>query len=292
MSLRFLSLFLLATALGSAGCPPPTPTISPAPGIAESTVSATLPALDILAWNLNSGISDDTDGDINQAIALMAATDLAGIYAFSEVNPSWETPLATALDARGNFGLRISQSGRNQRLALAWDEARFEAVEVNELGRVNADGHGRAPLAALLQDRSTGARFMVIAVHLRSGSAEARAEESAILRDLIGELEYPTVVVGDFNYRCPSDGTAPADCDPAFDIFVQGGQMQWIAPENPSPSMCRSRYTTMLDMVFVAGATPATSVVRMLPTDWCDGMGDGAHTPISAELRWAPLNAP
>ncbi len=289
MSSRFLPFVALVTLLPLSGCLQNTTTLPAPTASAQPASEPSLPAYSVLAWNLNSGVprgGEGTDGDIEQAIELMAAQPASDIYAFSEVFPAWEQPLVEAFEARGDFEVRLSETGRSQRLALGWNNARFEALEVNELGRVNVDGRGRSPLAALLQDRETAARFMVIAVHLRSGSAEARAEESAILRDLVAELEYPTIVVGDFNYRCPSDGTAPADCDPAFDTFVQGGLMQWLSPVNPAPSMCRSRWTTMLDMAFIANADAGDSELQMLPTTWCDGMGSGAHTPIAVDVRW------
>lgn len=276
------------------GCPPlvaPAPVGPGASGTSELT-NALPSEFSVLAWNVNAGVSEPDPAVLGQAVLRLRSGEAADIYALSEVNPEWEAALAQAFAERGRYGSRLSESGRQQRLMLAWNETRFEALEVNELGRVNEDGYGRAPLAALLQERATGARFLFVVVHLRSANGDARRRESEILRDLLVELDYPTVVAGDFNYRCPSDGTAPVGCDPAFDAFVQGGHLRWIAPVDPEPSMCRSRYTTMLDLVFVSGPALEREHVEFGDSAWCDGMGDGAHRAVRAELRWAPAAAP
>ncbi len=241
----------------------------------------------LLAWNINSGVSEPPEGVLERAVARIRAAEPMDVYALSEVNPAWESGLVETFAGLGRYGTRLSESGRQQRLMLAWDEARYEALEVNELGRVNEDGYGRAPLAALLQERSSGARFLFVVVHLRSSNGEARRRESEVLRDLLVELDYPTIVAGDFNYRCPSDGTAPAGCDEAFAELVEGGHLRWVAPEEPAPSMCRSRYTTMLDLVFVSGPPLRRESVEFVDSAWCEGMGDGAHRAVRAEVGWS-----
>lgn len=234
------------------------------------------------AWNLNRGVGDRPDASLAEIERLVTTASQHDVWAFSEVDPDWFAALDVALErATGqNVEGRLGQSGRLQRLALFWRADRLEAVEVNELGRVNVDGYGRAPLAALLRERDTGRETLWVAVHFRRANDEVRAEEATILGDLLAQLGHPTVVLGDANMDCPVDGGA---CDPAFDRLVANGFLGWVAPSSRLPTSCR-RGGDMLDLAFVGGfAATVTVSAQVAPqSSWCsDTMGSGAHVPIT-----------
>jgi hypothetical protein len=249
----------------------------------------------LVAWNLNSGVNmQQPDADVAFIVDRLAGLGGVTLLSFSEVNPLWRERLDQALGAhphpapadaaRASY---LTDDGRAQRLYAVWDHRRFEALEVQEIGRVDADGYGRAPLGVLLRERATDVHALWITVHFRSGRAEARLEEARILADLVEQLDWPTVISGDFNMRCAIGEAGGLTCDDAWTALTASGWIQEVsAPQGWVATMCSARGRgSVEDRVAVGGAARGWGGRMRVVTEgaWCDdGMGRGAHRPIEA----------
>ena len=256
---------------------------------AEAPASGALPATTILAWNVNAGVHSDRDQQLPFIIASLAGSD-ADILALSEVQPSWFGRLtAGASSGDRSYGGRLGEWGNTQRLAVLWDEARFDFVRADEMTGV-VDGHGRgnrAPLAVVLRDRASGVEVEVVAIHLNRGDDARRTTQAARLNTGIRERsgDRLTVVIGDGNVDCPLE-TAPAGCNDAFHRLVADDVLTWIDPAERRETTCTTRYDDMLDVAFVDDAAVAAhaSVDVLTGAAWCDRMDRGAHYPIRLSL--------
>lgn len=265
-------------------------------GSGESPVQSVAAAVEtdatfhVLAWNVNSGVGEPPEASPDEIVSLIEAHPGADIYALSEVHPDWVRPLTAAADRvnEATFDASLSESGRQQRLLLLVNADRFRPVEVNELHRVNRDGHGRSPIAALLEDRVTGEQLLVVLVHLRRGNADARRAEAVALRGLIDELAYPTLLVGDFNMDCDADTERVTGCNDAFGALAADGRAVWRPHQSREATHCeRGRYNSVLDYVFAANDAVSwtVDVAAGDRRTYCSArMGDGAHLPLHARV--------
>ena len=288
---------LLGWALvAAAACTPDARTVAPqhatpSEGVQSLVAATPAPPFDILVWNINSGVEAPPPERLEAILRLLERQGGADLYALSEVHPSWVRPLTRALESINDgdaFDVTLSESGRVQRLLVAINTERFRPLEVNELGRINADGHGRAPLAALIEDRATGQELMLINVHLRRGNGDARRGEARALRALVEELDYDTLLVGDFNMDCDADVPRTQGCNDAFDALMGGDEIAWRPHRSREATHCsRSRYNSILDYVFAAGGATRWSIdVEALDREvYCSrDVGNGAHVPLAATV--------
>jgi endonuclease/exonuclease/phosphatase family metal-dependent hydrolase len=295
------SSFLLASIVGWAlcgvvGCTWDARTTAPEVSGPESSIeslAALTPAAPfrLLVWNVNSGVERPPAERVEAIVQLLEEQGGADFYALSEVHPQWVRPLTRAIETINEdaaFDVTLGESGRAQRLLIAVNTERFRPLEVNELGRINADGYGRAPLAALLEDRVTGQSLFVVNVHLRRGNGDARREEARALRALVEELEYDSLLVGDFNMDCDADVPQTRGCNDAFGALMDGSDLVWRPHRSREATHCsRSRYNSILDYVFAAGGATRWSIdVEALDRNtYCtEAIGDGAHVPLEATV--------
>lgn len=242
----------------------------------------------MLVWNVNSGVTPEPQAELEVIVEGIESQPGAAIYALSEVHPGWVRALTAAADQAGasTYDATLSETGRQQRLLLLVDTERFRPLEINELHRINADGRGRSPIGALLEDRETGEELFVVVVHLRRGNASARQQEAAALREFVGRLDVPTLLLGDFNMDCDADVEEVAGCNDAYEALTSGGAVVWRPHQSREATHCsRGRYNSVLDYVFVAGEATRwqVDVQTQERSTWCrDAMGRGAHLPLTA----------
>jgi len=244
----------------------------------------------VFAWNVNSGVDSDRDQQLPFIMTSLADTD-ADVIALSEVQPQWfDRIVGGASDGERTYGGRLGEWGDTQRLAVLWDEDRFEFVRADEMTGV-VDGHGRgnrAPLAVVIRDRASGAELEIVTIHLNRGDDARRTTQAtrlnALIRDRSGDR--PTIVIGDGNVDCPLDA-APGGCNDAFHRLVDDAVLTWIDPVARRQTTCTTRYNDMLDVAFVDDPALAAEASVTIPDDriWCDRMAAGAHYPITLVLR-------
>ena len=141
---------------------------------------------------------------------------------------------------------------------------------------------------AFIEDRATGQELMLITVHLRRGNGDARRGEARALRALVEELDYDTLLVGDFNMDCDADVPRTQGCNDAFDALMGGDEIAWRPHRSREATHCsRSRYNSILDYVFAAGGATRWSIdVEALDREvYCSrDVGNGAHVPLAATV--------
>lgn len=291
MLVRFLVPLFAVCWAALAGCSftcSPDASAPDAPTTSDEPALASRAAFELVAWNINSGVDAEPQADLDAIRHHIARYPDVQLFALSEVHPTWAVPLQRAAEESGRrFRTLMSEDGRQQRLALVVDTSRFDIVEWQELHRVDTDGRGRAPLAALLRDRATDLAMMVVVVHLRRGDAAARVREASVLAELLDELEYPTLLVGDFNFDCAAEQHPPRDCNEGWHALQESAEIRWRPHRGLAPTHCaRGRYFSVLDYVFTANeATRWDADVRLDETVCVDAMGRGAHAALHAELR-------
>jgi endonuclease/exonuclease/phosphatase family metal-dependent hydrolase len=239
-------------------------------------------SIDLISWNINSGVDSTGLGQIHYVQDRIRAADGIELFALTEVHPAWVGRLEAAAEASGRpYGMIVSESGHNQRVALLFDESRFEHLGGGELHGVASSDWHRNPVLVALLDRSTGVRFEVAVVHLPRSNGEFRRQEAARLNQLLRRGDTPIVVAGDFNVDCPV-GQSPHGCDAAFNELTRDNVLHWRRPAVERETTCDARYNEMLDLVFAGrGADRWSSTVQVVhDASFCTNMRTGAHYPV------------
>ncbi len=242
----------------------------------------------MMAWNLNSGVHfGQHDRQLPFITSQLSAPNPVDVYAFTEVQPNWMNALDNAADASGTpFGLVQTRAGRNQRIAVLFNEDRFELLGANEMTGVAYNENHRNPMAVTLFDRESGTRFEVVAVHLARGNGGRREVETDRIAERLRRAQDPVVLLGDLNFDCPP-GRSPEGCDRApYNNLVSGGGLTWVRPDVEGTTTCNPRYSDMLDLAF-AGRGAELWGLRAAILDaprFCAEMADGAHFPLVVEV--------
>ena len=210
-------------------------------------------AVEFLSWNLESEGSDPTV--IGQDLADMKRYD---IYAFSEVLPEASEILKASLGTNYNFV--ISDSGRNDRLAILYDQTKFEEIKHFEISEINFQNRYRAPLVVHLKHEATEIEFLVMNNHLARGKAPVRQEQATQLVQWARTQLMPVVALGDYNFDYVFETKKG---NTAFSNMLKDNVWQWVKPEewidtnwydNPKEPDGKDDYPgSMLDFAFVSG---------------------------------------
>lgn len=245
----------------------------------------------IIAWNVESGGSDP------KTIAERLKTMRADVVCVSELEAASTRsgPLYDVLTKERE--VKFGSTGRNDRLAIAWNKDRFTLMasdEVKGFGGVNLarPGH-RAPLALLLSDMPSGRSFWIVNNHLARGDPEYRTLQAQTLRDWAASQSYPIVFVGDYNmdYDFPTRSG-----NEAFRTLLADGTIKWIVPDEFIDTNWADRDDdrvddypySMLDFTFVAGGAKEWNVTSEVITwvgDFPDDDTTSDHRPVLTTIR-------
>ncbi len=174
----WISLLLLAGCEAPVSVAPPAmPTDEPIAVIGPVSPTEIKPKFEVefLSWNLES--EGSKPAVIAQQLADMKRFD---VYALSEVMPSARAIIEMALGK--NYATVVSESGFNDRLAIVYDETKFEKIKQFEIQEINFKHRYRAPLVLVLKDKATDIKFAVMNNHLARKGGRASAAGDAIGR--------------------------------------------------------------------------------------------------------------
>ena len=189
---------------------------------AEKTSTFRVGALNILGSQHTAGAGGYGPGTERAAISsgIIAARGVA-VVTLSEVQ---DDQLAVLNNRLAGYSIWPQHSlGRNgQRLQIAWRSSQFEMISGGSVTYTFASQQIPMPYA-LLRDRSTGAQFWVISVHLSAGKLQGERDSGtsiaiSLMQRLMAESGKPVIIGGDVNehekffYRvCQSTGFLAAN---------------------------------------------------------------------------------
>lgn len=251
--------------------------------------SVTPSELRVLSWNVES------DGN-NPAVIARQLVELGAydICALQEVHSDNFNRYGTELQQAFGEQYRyfISQTGRDDRLMIAFDSDRLKLLSKQELFEFDGirlnDWRHRSPLVAHFQHQPTGCEFLCVTVHLARGSAEFRNEQALGLRRWASEQTLPVVAIGDFNMDYHFGRQTGNE---ALDTFLDRDVWRWVRPEElvdtnyfDGDGDGQDDYPgSMLDFAFVAGAAKywdLTCRVIQRRDDFPDDEQTADHRPI------------
>jgi|GEM_PF-721215 len=185
-------------------------------------------ALNILAWNVESGASNPKV--IASQLAKYPGLDLVVL---TEVLPSEFENFCSAIQAGVGDGLASvnSQSGDEDRVEVIYNRSRLELLKSDEptemAGVAVNTGRHRSPLVCLFQDRKGGERFYVVAVHLARGNAEFRKQQAIAIREWARDRQEAVILIGDLNFDFVF---ADDRGNEAFEELQRDNILQWVRP--------------------------------------------------------------
>ena len=258
LSWSWLGLLMLMGCGTSGPAAPPVTMKSEQPvPVANQQVATQTFAVELLSWNLESEGSDPTV--IGQELADMKRYD---VYAFSEVLPEASKILEASLGT--NYISVISDSGYSDRLAILYDQTKFEEIKHFEIQEINFQRRYRAPLVVHLKHKVAGVEFLVMNNHLARGKATVRQEQATQLVQWARTQLMPVVALGDYNFDYVFETKKG---NPAFSNMLKDNVWQWVKPEqwidtnwydNPKDPDGKDDYPgSMLDFAFASGPAKA-----------------------------------
>ncbi|MFO1076693.1 MAG: hypothetical protein U1E73_03095 [Planctomycetota bacterium] len=169
-----------------------------------------------------------------------------------------ELKAAAADGEHATFNIVMGTTGGADRLAIVYDDDRFDLVSSDELHDINFPNtiggfRVRSPLVARLKETATGREFEFMVNHLYRSDSAKRREQGKKLHDWAAVQPVPVIAVGDYNF----DWDLPmASGETHNDEMVRDGVWLWVRPSNPMPTQFSS-HESILDFVFLSG--PARS---------------------------------
>lgn len=244
----------------------------------------------ILAWNVE-GSSDPAVikkqlGEFLEPFDILALTEVS-------------------IDQLENYGSQFQPASyvggttSDLRLLVAWDDTKFEKMQVIELREYNGviigEGGQRAPLIVTLRIRETGQEFHLIDNHLARGNENKRNQQTTALVEWARNQSLPIIAVGDYNmdYEFRSQRG-----NEAFSIMQRDGIYQWV---KPFPLIDTNWYDkdrdgkddfpeSILDYTFIAGPakdwTISTHVI-VRANDFPDDRSTSDHRPVLTKVKIA-----
>jgi hypothetical protein len=186
-------------------------------------------------------------------------------------------------DSDQDFQYVLGTTGRDDRLVLAWDDAKFALERWEELEDINIGGTARAPLVGHMRERSTETAFLLVVNHLWRTDDSARRRQGELLNTWGVGQTGPIVMVGDFNFDWDvEDGTH----DRGYDNLVANDVFVWVRPDPIVKTQC-SGFNSVLDFSFVGGTAKSwVSSAEILYTDnvYCSSRNEDRlsdHRPVA-----------
>ncbi|MCO4743631.1 MAG: endonuclease/exonuclease/phosphatase [Proteobacteria bacterium] len=241
-------------------------------------------ALSVVGFNVESGGAFD-----DRLVDVFANVQGEGIWGTTEtLNAFWpEKFAAAAADDGVAFHWVMGETGWEDRIAILWDDARFELLSHEELQNINVGGTARAPLVGHFRSRSTGTEFLFMVNHLWRSETASRHEQARLLNAWALEQTLPVVAVGDYNFDWEVVG-GENDHDQGYDLMTANGVWEWVRPDVLIETQCSSSFDSVLDFVFVAGAAQSwggTSEILEAQSNYCpDNSGTSDHRPVRGDF--------
>ena len=253
----------------------------------DSAVTSTPPektfAARFFCWNIESEGSDPEV--IAKQLMEIGSYD---VYALTEFLPSAKELFETTLGE--DFQLIMSRSGRNDRLAIAFDTRLYELIKSFEIEKINYKNRYRSPLVAHLKDKKSGMEFYVMNNHLARGKEEVRLIQAKQLVEWARTQLLPVVALGDYNLDYVFETQKG---NSAFAPMLQDNVWKWVKPvemidtnwyDDPKDPDGKDDYPgSLLDFAFVSGpakAWKATCKVIVRPGDFPDDENTSDHRPF------------
>jgi hypothetical protein len=268
------------------GCVAPPPTSSgPRDTAADGGTPITFSAI---GFNVESGGADP------QVVADEVVTGLTGasVVGFAEVEDDDAAALlvgALPADGGADWQYVLGTTGWDDRLVLAWDDARFALDSSEELADINVGGTVRAPLVGHLRERASDQALLFVVNHLWRSDAASRHEQAGLLNDWGRAQDGPVVMVGDYNFDWDVE---TGEHDAGYDALVADGVFRWVEPATLVKTECSPYYDSVLDFVFVGGAAlawDATSEILRADEDYCSNGHTATwsdHRPVEATFSF------
>jgi hypothetical protein len=258
-----LFLLLLLMSLGLVGC--------------QSTSQLT-----VIGFNVESGDADPNYIAKNQIKPL----NLGEIWGFSEVqDSSWVQTFEQALEAgnASDYQSILGRTGKADKLAIVYNSNRLEALDHFELLSINIGGNVRAPLVAHFQLKSNGTEFLFMVNHLYRSRNEIRHEQARLLNRWAKKQTLPIIAVGDYNFDWDVK-QGEQKHDKGYDLLTENQVFTWVQPDFILATHCSSKYSSVLDFVFVSGVAQtwnASSKILYPESSYCpDTPQKSDHRPV------------
>lgn len=249
----------------------------------------------VMGYNVES--DDDTDWTV--VADDMTRLGHVDIWGLSEVQNRTAVRLfrnaakAGSDDDEPRYYYLLGEHGRSDRLAIIYNERRFDHLDVYEL--IDEVGGDRPPLVAHLRDRGTGKEFLFMVNHLNRGDASKRQRQAVGLQVWAASIDLPVVAVGDYNFDW---NVRSGRGNRAFRYFMADGHWDWIEPNcaldgdfsDCQPTQCNPNYKSILDFLFVAGDAKnwdvESEILEPRP-DYCDfdATGGADHLAIIGKVK-------
>ncbi len=234
-------------------------------------------------WNIESEGSDPEV--IAEQLSELGPYD---VYALTEFLPSAKDLFEETLGE--DFELIMSRSGRNDRLAIAFDTRKYDLIKSFEIEKINYKNRYRSPLVAHLKDKKTGVEFFVMNNHLARGKEEVRLIQTKQLVAWARTQLLPVVALGDYNLDYVF---ATEKGNSGFASMLHDNVWKWVKPvemidtnwyDNPEEPDGKDDYPgSMLDFAFLSGpakAWNASCKIIVRPGDFPDDEKTSDHRPF------------
>lgn len=237
--------------------------------------------LSVATYNLESGGAEYEKVAAQLEVLREANIDLFGL---SEVDPAWESALNN--DFGEGWRYILGNSGRNDRLAIFYDERKFELLQDYELDHINPGNRVRAPLVAQFLDRKTYEQLVFVVNHFYRSDSAARKEQAQKLNKWAAQQALPVIAVGDFNFDWSLKNGSR---DAGFDELTRHDVFNWVIPSALRPSQCDPEYQSILDFVFVSGRAQkwlSKSEILDSGASYCEDVEESDHVPVTATFSY------
>lgn len=250
--------------------------------------------LQIVAWNVESGGADPAV--IRNEIASFDGIDLWGLSEVPDETAALLFELGAEEGEEADFSTLLGTTGNNDRLAVLYDDDRFDLVAGFELGELQISSGLRAALVAHLRESASGVELLFVVNHLARSSTASRHQQATLLREWAAAQTLPVIAVGDYNFDFAVTG-GDTDHDTGLDLLLADGVFAWLRPDVLVRTQCSAdatavteddcRFDSVLDFVFVAGdarSWSGRSEIVVRTADFPDSDTTSDHRPVFAEF--------
>lgn len=236
------------------------------------------------------GFNVESGGSVVSIVADETVAPVTGesLWGFNEVEDDAAARLLVAAAGDSNdedFKYVLGTTGWEDRLVLAWDDARFALESSTELDDINVGGTVRAPLVGQMRERESGLKFLFVVNHLWRGDEAKRHEQATLLNEWAQDQSLPIVMVGDYNFDWDLDDNTH---DEGYDNLTEDGVFSWVKPDELFRTECSASYNSVLDFTFVAGDAQdwdASAEILQPDDSYCAGFNRdnySDHRPVAA----------
>ena len=251
--------------------------------VAEVPVEESLKAMSFNVWV--SSITAERKESVRQTI-MAYLPDTIGVQ---EASPAWMTYLNTQLkEMYDHVGLGRDGGSKGEHSAIFYRKDRFELIETGTkwmsdtpdvVSKYKESSLNRVFTYAILLEKKTNQKIMVVNTHLEHTSNKARELQVAVLMNFLKDYtEYPIVLTGDFNANPQSKVYSMVTAQLADSARIaQKAEEHYTYHGNGSSA-------TYIDFAFVSANNIAVSHYRVI-TEKMNGMLPSDHYALVIEYQ-------